>query len=221
MVTSRITQATPASYFAHIYDRELQAKIALQEIGATHPLGSVVNILMGGGKCFFTPNTTEGSCRDDDIDAFELARSRGFSVFTDRAGFDKSQKMPYLGLFTEDHMSYEVDRDPKKEPSLTEIVIKGLNDLYAATKSSEKDHAGHANDTTSHLHEILEYNNAIVAITEWIDAHGNSPTTLISAANRECGSLTLGISLGYAPEYWWEPSYFANSKNFTAVFASA
>jgi len=35
-------------------------------------------------------------------------------------------------------MSYSVDRDPKKEPSLTEMALKALDDLYAATKDSEK-----------------------------------------------------------------------------------
>ena len=35
-------------------------------------------------------------------------------------------------------MSYEIDRDPKKEPSLTEMALKALDDLYAATKHSNK-----------------------------------------------------------------------------------
>ena len=35
-------------------------------------------------------------------------------------------------------MSYEIDRDPKKEPSLTEMTLKALDDLYAATKRSKK-----------------------------------------------------------------------------------
>lgn len=35
-------------------------------------------------------------------------------------------------------MSYEIDRNPKNEPSLTEMALKALDDLYAATKYSEK-----------------------------------------------------------------------------------
>ena len=96
-------QATPAAYISHIYDRDLESNIALQEIGYTHPFGRQVDILMGGGKCFFLPKSTPGgqSCRDDEINALALAKDKmGYSVFTDRAGFDKKQKMPYLGLFT-------------------------------------------------------------------------------------------------------------------------
>lgn len=94
-------------------------------------------MILGGGRCFFQPQSTTGSCRDDDIDALAAAKKLGYSVFTDRGGFDKRQKLPYLGLFTQDHMSYEIDRDPKKEPSLTEMALKGIEDLYQATKRSK------------------------------------------------------------------------------------
>ncbi|KAG0641143.1 alkaline-phosphatase-like protein [Tuber brumale] len=232
IVTSRITHATPASYVAHIYDRNKEANIALQEIGHTHPFGRTVDILMGGGRCYFTPQKTASSCRKDDIDALAIARTLGYTVFEDRAAFDKDVKLPYLGLFTQDHMSYEIDRDSKKEPSLTEMAIKGLNDLYKATKKSKEgffvlveasriDHAGHANDPTGHLHDILEYNHAMDAMREWIDEHDDSPTVLISTADHECGGLTLGYELDGAPEYWFAPGYFKNSKNSTEKLSRA
>ena len=98
--TNQLYQATPASYVAHIWDRDEEAEIALQEIGYTHPFGPQVDILMGGGRCFFMPQSSEGSCRKDNIDALEIAKGYGYSVFSDRQGFDKKQKLPYLGLFT-------------------------------------------------------------------------------------------------------------------------
>lgn len=181
--------------------------------------------MMGGGRCFFTPNTTADSCRDDGIDALALARDLGYTVITDRAGFDSKQKLPYLGLFTEDHMSYEVDRNPAIEPSLKEMALKGINDLYRATKDSDEgffvlveasriDHAGHANDAVGHLHDILAYNAAMLAMREWIDEHEeDSPTILISTADHECGGLTVGsIQLDGAPDYWYAPEHFAAAK---------
>lgn len=131
-------QATPASYVAHIWDRDEESEIALQEIGYTHPLGPQVDILMGGGRCYFIPQSVEGSCREDDIDAVEIAKGYKYSFFQDMIAFGEKQQLPYLGLFTLDHMSYEVDRDPTKEPSLTEMAIKALDDLYSATRKSEK-----------------------------------------------------------------------------------
>ena len=181
--------------------------------------------MMGGGRCYFTPNTTSTSCRHDGIDAFALARDLGYSVFTDRAGFDAKQKLPYLGLFAEDHMSYEIDRDPKVQPSLKEMALKGIDDLYSATKDSDEgffvlveasriDHAGHANDAVGHLHDILAYNSAMLAMREWVDEHQeDSPTVLISTADHECGGLTVGvIMLNGAPDYWFAPEHFSTAK---------
>ena len=178
---------------------------------------------MGGGRCFFTPNTTATSCRKDGIDALKLAKNLGYTVFSDRAAFDRKQKLPYLGLFTEDHMSYEVDRNPTVEPSLKEMAIKGLDDLYEATKHSKQgffvmveasriDHAGHANDAVAHLHDILAYNDAMLAMREWIDKHSDSPTILISTADHECGGLTVGKELTGPPDYWYEPQHFKTAK---------
>jgi alkaline phosphatase len=69
----------------------------------------VVDILLGGGRCFYTPKSTTGSCRTDDIDLIAFGKKKGFNIFTDRAGFDKlkkgkdakAAKLPYAGLFTE------------------------------------------------------------------------------------------------------------------------
>ncbi|KAF8537482.1 alkaline-phosphatase-like protein [Trichophaea hybrida] len=232
IVTSRITHATPATFASHIYDRDLESEIALQEIGYAHPLGRTVDILLGGGRCFFTPNTTATSCRKDSIDALALAKGLGYTVFSDRKTFDsKKLTMPYLGLFTDDHMSYEADRDPTKEPSLKEMAIRGINDLYAASKDSEKgffvlveasriDHAGHANDPVGHLYDILAYNSAMLAMRQWIDKHPDSPTTLISTADHECGGLTVGVEIDSAPDYWYAPEHFSSASATSGSLAA-
>lgn len=41
-------------------------------------------------------------------------------------------------IFCIQHMAYEIDRDEKKEPSLTEMSKKALDILYEASKDSEK-----------------------------------------------------------------------------------
>ena len=67
VVTSRITHATPAAFSAHVRSRNMESEIASQQIG-NNPLGRVVDIMLGGGKCKFLPNTTHSSCRTDDRD---------------------------------------------------------------------------------------------------------------------------------------------------------
>lgn len=110
----------------------------------------MVDLLFGGGRCFFQPKGVEGSCRDDEIDLLDWAGESGFRVVTDRKGFDEladtsgsdsgngNSSLPLLGLFNQDHMEYELDRDPSVEPSLYEMVEVALKSLTDAAASSDK-----------------------------------------------------------------------------------
>ncbi|CAE6461827.1 unnamed protein product [Rhizoctonia solani] len=232
VVTSRITHATPASFASHIYDRDQEDIIAEQLIG-DQPLGPVVDLMLGGGLAFFWPNTTTGSSRKDSRDLIAEAKKAGYNAFTNRAGFDalgggKSAKLPYLGLFTPGHMSYEVDRDPKAEPSLLEMTKTALETLKRATKDSKKgyfimveasriDHAGHSNDLIGHLHEIIMYNEVVDYLKKWVDS--NDDTVLIGTADHECAGLTLGgiVTTG---EYQYNPAPLASASHSSSYLAS-
>lgn len=87
VATSAITDATPASFASHVIDRDLESNIAEQLIGE-HPLGRQVDLMFGGGRCFFLPNHTEGSCRDDERDLVRESKKRGFEYFSTRKEFD-------------------------------------------------------------------------------------------------------------------------------------
>ena len=232
VVTSRITHATPASFASHIYDRDQEDKIAEQLIG-DQPLGPVVDLMLGGGLAFFWPNTTTGSSRKDTRDLIAEAKKAGYNAFTNRAGFDalgagKSAKLPYLGVFTPGHMSYEIDRDPKLEPSLLEMTKTALESLKRATKDSKKgffimveasriDHAGHSNDLIGHLHEIIMYNEVVDYLKKWVD--DNDDTVLIGTADHECAGLTLGgiVTTG---EYQYNPAPLASATHSSSYLAS-
>jgi alkaline phosphatase len=225
-VTSTINHATPACYAAHVAHRNSYEKIAEHEIGYSHPLGPQVDILLGGGRCYFKPNSDPTSCRKDNIDLLGYAKSKGYRVMQDRAAFDELKKgtanatdLPYIGLFNDgmfssrmffelftktspDQMMYEVDRaqNPSQEPSLLEMVETALTSLDRATKVSPRgyflmieasriDHAGHANDPVGHLHDTIMYNSVMKHVREWIDTHPE--TMMMSAADHECGGLTL------------------------------
>lgn len=105
VVTSTINHATPACYVAHVADRNSYEK---NEIGYSHPLGPMVDILLGGGRCYFKPQSDPISCRSDDVDLFGYAKKKGYRVMQNRAGFDELKKgtskyaeLPYIGLFND------------------------------------------------------------------------------------------------------------------------
>lgn len=64
VATSRITHATPASFSAHVQDRDNENAIARQQIG-DNPLGRSVDLMFGGGYCHFLPKSEKGGCRSD------------------------------------------------------------------------------------------------------------------------------------------------------------
>ncbi|KAL3471663.1 alkaline-phosphatase-like protein [Aspergillus californicus] len=207
-----ICDATPAVYAAHVANRGDQARIAEQELGYSHPLGSVVDILLGGGRCNFVPSTTEGSCRSDNVDLLAYAEEKGFTVATNRDEFNSLKKglgkaeLPILGLFADGNMRYEMDRQvTQDEPSLLEMAQTAVNALDRATRWRPKgffimieaariDHAGHDNDPANHAIETQMYNEVVAWVRQWIDSHPD--TIMMSAADHETGGLTLN---GYDP----------------------
>nr|APX61059.1 alkaline phosphatase [Gigaspora rosea] len=226
VVTSRITHATPASFSAHVVSREMEEIIATQQLG-DYPLGRQVDPMIGGGRCFFLPNSTTGSCRSDDRDLVAEAKNSGFTYFSSRDEFDKidpkSQSTPLLGLLTLDHMSYEIDRNPTDEPSLKEMSEKAIRILEKQTADSDKgfflmiegsriDMAAHSNDPGAHVHDILAYNEAIDFVTEYVDDHPG--TVLISVSDHETGGLTLALQTSQEyPQYPWYPDVISRIKN--------
>ncbi|KEY74451.1 hypothetical protein S7711_04489 [Stachybotrys chartarum IBT 7711] len=204
VVTSRMTHATPAVYSAHVLYRDSENEIATQQIGHSHPFGPFVDILIGGGRRHYLP-ASEGGTREDDLNLIDWAVENGYTYAADRSEFeevldDGLLPLPYLGLYRSSDLSYEIDRDVEEEPSLLESVRVALDTLTNATESSSTgfflmveasriDHAGHANDATAHLHETLMYNEVILYLKDYIDAHPD--TQLLSAADHECGGLTL------------------------------
>ncbi|GBB94341.1 hypothetical protein RclHR1_23380003 [Rhizophagus clarus] len=231
VVTSRITHATPATFSAHVVDRDMESDIAVQQIG-DYPLGRQVDLMFGGGLCFFLPNSTEGSCRIDERDLVKESKKRGFKYLSTRKEFDELEpgkdEIPLLGLFTPDHMSYEIDRDPTKEPSLKEMSEKALKFLESATADSDKgfflmiegsriDMAAHSNDAAAHVHDILAYHETIDLVKKYVDEHPG--TVMISVSDHETGGFSLARQVSNQPQYLWYPEYVSRVNNSSFVLS--
>ncbi|KAJ1978365.1 vacuolar alkaline phosphatase [Dimargaris xerosporica] len=223
VATSRITHATPGAFSAHVVNRDMEDLIASYQIG-NYTLGRVVDLMLGGGKCHFVPATAADSCRSDNLDLIQEAEKKyGFTHLSTKdglLGLDVSKPhLPLLGLFSPDHMDYEIDRDHKQQPSLREMSEKALGLLREATNRKEHgfflmiegsriDMAAHANDPATHVHEVEAYWNAVSAVKDFVDA--NPGTVMISVSDHETGGLTLGRQLNTSyPEYLWHPDVLA------------
>jgi alkaline phosphatase len=205
VVTTRITDATPACFASHVNMRSEEDLIARQLIGDS-PLGRVVDLIIGGGGCHFLPNTTAGSCRADDLDLVAQAKDRGFSYISSREGFNalkggENVDLPLLALIANQDIPYEIDRRMVNElyPSLEEMTKTALHALSAATKNSDKgfflmiegsriDHAGHANDPAAEAHEVLAYDAAFASVVDFLEKD-STPGVMVSTSDHETGGL--------------------------------
>ena len=230
VVTTRITDATPACFAAHVNMRSEEDRIAEQLIG-DYPLGRVVDLILGGGRCHFLPNTTDGSCRADDKDIVHAAEKAGFNYIKDRKEFDKLQlgsavDLPLLGLFADTDIPYEIDRRNEEDiyPSLDEMARTAMAALSAATKDSDKgfflmiegsriDHAGHANDPAAQVHEVLAYDKAFASVIDFLE-HDTVEGVMVSTSDHETGGLAAARQLHPTsyPDYLWYPGVLANTS---------
>ncbi|MDI1490098.1 MAG: vacuolar alkaline phosphatase [Ramalina farinacea] len=244
VVTTRITDATPACFASHVERRDYEDTIAEQEVGLTHPLGRTVDLILGGGRCHFLPNSSEGSCRGDDTDVISLAQEKqGWHYASTRSDFDalgngSNVQLPLLGLFASTDIPYEIDRRAQSDiyPSLTEMSRTALNALSAATGDSDKgfflmiegsriDHAGHSNDPVAQVHEVLEYDRAFAAAlafasTKNNDDEGKAETIVISTSDHETGGLATARQLHTTyPDYHWFPSVLTNATHSSSYLS--
>jgi alkaline phosphatase len=237
VVTTDITDATPACFASHVKMRMEEDLIAQQEVGE-HPLGRVVDLMLGGGRCHFLPNSTEGSCRDDDRDITKLAEEKyGWKYIDNRKAFDdlklgSAVKLPLLGLFAESDIPFEIDRRNMDDiyPSLDEMARTALKALSIATENSDKgfflmiegsriDHAGHGNDPAAQVREVLAYDRAFSSVVEFLDT-SDVEGVLVATSDHETGGLSVARQLNPTyPQYKWLPEVLANASHSAEYLA--
>lgn len=188
--TARITHATPAAFSSHVISRNMEAEIASQQITKG------IELFLGGGKGYYTP-TEDGGWRTDGRNVLEEAVSQGYARVDNKQALMNADSLPLIGLFTDSHMAYEIDRDPNVEPSLADMTTKALELLSESGKpffimieAGRIDHAGHGNDPAAHLRDVLAYDEAWEAAIDFASADGS--TLVVGTSDHETGGLTLG-----------------------------
>ncbi|KAG0648678.1 Farnesyl diphosphatase [Hyphodiscus hymeniophilus] len=232
VVTTSITDATPACFASHVNLRSEEDLIAQQEVGHSNPLGRTLDLMFGGGRCHFLPNTMNGSCRGDDLDVTKVAQEEyGWTYIDNRDDFNNlgpSPKLPLMGLFARYNIPYEIDRRTMDEeyPSLEEMARVALRALEAATQDSDKgfflmiegsriDHAAHGNDPAAQVHEVLAYDRTVAAVLEFLD-RSDDDGAFVGTSDHETGGLSIARQLHPPPSYphyGWNPAVLANASH--------
>jgi alkaline phosphatase len=157
------------------------------------------DVLMGGGADYFLPATVPGGKRKDGKDVIAAFRAKGYEVARNTAELKAASGPKLLGLFADDDMDFETDRDPVKEPSTAEMAAAALKVLSQASpngfvllvENENTDSAGHANDAASLMRALWAFDDAVKVA---LDFQRDSPDTLvIITGDHETG--------GFSPTY--------------------
>jgi alkaline phosphatase len=194
VTTSGITDATPAGFVAHVEHRSEEEKIADQLVK------SDVNILFGGRKEFFLPQSEKGR-RKDGRNLLNDARENGYLVVETAEEMKKADGKKILGLFNQSNMLFEIDRKGSTEPSLAEMTTKALEVLskkeqgfFLMVEGGRIDHAAHYYDIGAVISDTLAFDEAVKVAYDFQKA--DPDTLLIITADHETGGLVV---LPYTP----------------------
>jgi alkaline phosphatase len=184
VVTSTITHATPASFVAHVPDRNMHEEIARQIAD------SDVDVLLGGGRQFFDP-----AQRDDSLDLLTPLRRKGTYVDTP-AAFDALRLdtvRTLIGLFAEENPPAAADRRPSL-PDMTTAALRVLErnqrGFFLMVEGSQIDWRGHDNAPLQDV--IAEVLDLDMAIRQALIFRQRRPNTLVLVvADHSTGGLAL------------------------------
>ncbi|MCJ7799821.1 MAG: alkaline phosphatase [Polaromonas sp.] len=187
VTTARLTHATPAVTYAHICNRDAEYDISRQAVpggaGFNTALGTGVDVLLGGVSYYWRPfnaDTTKRG-RPDGRDLIAELQAKGYTAVSDLAGLNAAATDKRLvGLFDQaqgqGHMSYELDRDPAKEPSLAQMTTKAIEILsknekgyFLMVEGGRIDHALHGTNAKRALADTIAFDEAIKAALDKID----------------------------------------------------
>jgi len=196
--TARITHATPGATYAETTERDWESDadvsadgkakgckdIAAQLIDWTKSNGDGFEVILGGGRSGFLPDTVvdpeypamKGRRKDGRNLADEWkAQAPNRTLVTDKAGFDAfdwNGKGQIFGLFEPSHMQYDLDRpkDGKGEPTIKEMTTAAITRLsqnqsgyVLMVEGGRVDHGLHAGDAQRALGDAAALDEAIAA----------------------------------------------------------
>jgi alkaline phosphatase len=192
VTTVQMAHATPASFAAHVDDRNKMAEIASQMVLTTE-----VDVLLGGGEDEFLPTSATGCYpepgeRTDGHNLIAQATAADYTYVCDTTTFAAvvpTSTTRLLGLFADEGMPRPFS------PSLAEMTQKAIDILsqdpdgfFLMVEGGQIDSAGHANDAANVISDTIGLDEAIAVAQAYASTVSN--TLLIVTADHETGGMS-------------------------------
>lgn len=180
VVTSYVTHATPASFYAKVPHRKQYEDIAVQM--AENPY---INLIIGGGMKHFNQ-------RKDSLNLVQrMENELGWKVYDTLDDIDVTCKK-YAVLADDGHMPPAAERGdflPRAVKTALKTLDGAENGFFLMVEGSQIDFACHANDSAYMVDEVVDFSYAIQVALNYAEEHGN--TLVVVTADHETGGLTL------------------------------
>ena len=207
VATQTITHATPASFAAHLANRNCENEIARQYIEVTRP-----DVLLGGGRGKFQSSTADACGTSGDF--IPEAMAAGYSYVTTKSDMEtKAQSVNrMLGLFALGSLTPEYlgtrPADQPRLPEMTDAALKILDSnnagFFLMVEGSLIDSGNHAENLQYQYGEMKAFDEAVQVVLNWINAspERQQHTLLIILADHETGGFAVkgvGVKGGENP----------------------
>ena len=189
IVTSTVTHATPACFYAHFPRRyEANGPISKQF------MGTGIDVLIGGGKHYFE-NRKDGRNLLTELAANNYTVLDTMSKDLNTKNIDKlvylySPYQPGKLVFTQG------DEFPSRGPILPlatekalEVLKKDANGFFMMVEGSQIDWGGHNNDSEYIINEVKDFDKAIQKVLDFAKLDGE--TLVIITADHETGGYAV------------------------------
>lgn len=182
-----VDHATPASFYAHVDDRD-----KYYEIG-THLAKSKFDFL--AGSTLLRPNGPQGNL-------YTIIRNAGYNVFigSNKGDSAVNSKLPALWLATKDSsmnsLVAAIDRRGGEVtlPQFTKAAISKLekhDKFFLMAEGGKIDWSCHSNDAAGAVREVIDFSDAIQLALEFYKKHPKQ-TLIVVTADHETGGFSLG-----------------------------
>jgi len=180
VVTSSVTHATPAAFYAHVKSRNSEEEIA------EFLLKKNCDIAIGGGLNFFTK-------RSDNRNLLNELQTKGFRIYSDTNNLVEANDRNFICLLAAKGMRKKQDGRGDYLKKATAIASNALNknfgNYFLMVEGSQIDWGGHENNFEYMKAELLDLNDAInYALDEAIK---DKKTLVVVTADHETGGLSL------------------------------
>jgi alkaline phosphatase len=204
---SQVTDATPASFGAHIADRDKQSEIARQYIEESKP-----DVILGGGEDYWYPGGKPGAYADEpkvdpeeksigtEGDLTERAQEEGYEYVTDAEGLRAASGPRLLGLFANEEMFQQAPEGegavyapvvplPEMTQKAIDVLSQDPDGFFLMVEEEGIDEMAHQSNAGLVIKAGQQLDEAVKVGQSF--AQSDPSTLVIVAADHETGSLAI------------------------------